>query len=186
MIDSISNLELISVTCNIIFIILLAFEEKLCWLFGIAGSITGAVLFFQVNYYSESILYLFYALMGIFGWIMWSKPDIRNDIKKMPQKMLTVLVLMGAVGAAILGWLMTKTDADMPYYDAFSTVFGIIATFMEIYKFLIAWVFWFVLNAYSIWLYALKDMKLYALLMAVYTVLSVIGYLQWSRKLSRA
>lgn len=185
MIDSISNLELVSVACNIIFILLLAFEKKICWLFGIAGSVTGAVLFFNVNYYSEAILYVFYAIMGVFGWIMWSKPEIGIQIRKAPKKMLVILLLLGAMGSAILGWFMSKTDADMPFYDAFSTVFGIIATFMEIYKFLIAWVFWFVLNAYSIWLYAIKDVKLYALLMAVYTVLSVVGYLQWSRKMAK-
>lgn len=93
-------------------------------------------------------------------------------------------VLIGGVVASLgLGYLMSKTDASKPYFDALSSVFGVVATFLELYKYLISWIFWIFLNGYTVWLYELKELDFLAIQMILYTLLSVYGYYQWSKKL---
>jgi nicotinamide mononucleotide transporter len=178
-------LEIISVIFNIVFLVLFTKELRWCWIFGIVGSLLGALLFYYQKYYSESILYLFYAAIGVYAWMYWSKKN--NDsfsvrsMRLADGVLITISCLLLAFG---LGFVMSKTDADKPYLDAISTVFGIMATFLEIYKYVAAWLFWIAINAFTIWLYGIKELNFFALQMIIYTGLSIRGYLLWNRRLN--
>lgn len=177
-------IEIISVILNVVFLILLIQENKQCWFYGIGGSMSGAYVFFENAYYSETILYVFYACVGVYGYYYWEKTSHKNfRIKTCPWWKVGTMII-GAFAAGIgLGYVMTKTDASEPYYDAMSTVFGILATFLELYKYFIAWGFWIVINAYTIWLYGIKDLNFLALQMILYTGLSIYGLFSWYNKL---
>ena len=45
------------------------------------------------------------------------------------------------------------------------------------------WVYWFLLNLASIWLYQNRNLDIYAALIALYSVLSVVGFVSWRRSL---
>lgn len=141
---------------------------------------------FHQNYFSETILYIFYAIMAIYGWIIWSNPK-QESIKRNSSLQNIFLVGLGLSLAGILGYIMkSKTEADLPYYDALSTVFGVIATFLEAHKILAGWIYWIAINAYSVWLYAYKGLNWYSGLMVLFTVLSVKGYIDWKNELKKS
>ena len=177
-------LEALSVILNILFLVLFTKEIKLCWVFGILGSLLGAILFYYQKYYSETLLYLFYTGIGFYAYRYWNvKENETFTIKPMSSKMAFTLILSTTLLALGLGFIMTKTDADKPYLDALSTVFGIIATFLEIYKYLAAWLFWIAINAFTVWLYGIKELNFFAFQMIIYTLLSIRGYWLWSQKM---
>lgn len=177
--------EIISVVFNIVFLVLLTKEDKRCWIYGILGSLLGAYVFYKNSYYSETILYVFYAVVGTYGYYYWEKNSTPHFSIKRSNWQSTVSMTIGALLAGFgLGYLMTKTDAANPYYDAMSTAFGIMATFLELYKYFVAWGFWIVINAYTIWLYGIKDLNFLALQMIIYTSLSIYGFISWRKKIS--
>jgi nicotinamide mononucleotide transporter len=179
------SLEVVSVSCNIGFILLLMRQRVSAWIWGIVGSIVGSLLFYEQALLSEALLYLFYAVMGCWGWYVWSRPKGQRAITELPWRVHAVLLVVGAGVTYLLGQLMSRFDADKTYYDAFSSAFGVIATFLEMYKILSGWIYWIVLNGFSIWLYGSKELYLYALLMVVYVWLSFEGYRSWSKVLVR-
>ena len=183
--DYLKIIELVSVVFNILFLVFLTKEKKICWIFGIIGSLFGAFVLFENSYYSETLLYLFYASIGVYGYLYWSNKN-SNDfvIKRMQWRKIISIILAGLFISFGLGYLMTKTDAYKPYYDALSSVFGVIATFLELYKFLISWGFWIAINTYTIWLYEIKELDFLAFQMIVYTLLSIHGYRKWSAKIN--
>ena len=63
--------EILATAANLVFIVLLIREKILCWPFGIVGSLLSIYLFVDARLYSEAVLYLFYALMGGWGWLRW-------------------------------------------------------------------------------------------------------------------
>lgn len=183
--DLLSSLELTSVICNIVFLILLTKEKKSCWLFGMIGSLLGAYVVYESMYYSETILYLFYALMGLYGYYYWGKQEKENfTIKRSSYGQVLSFLALGVICSLGLGYVMSSTEADKPYYDALSTVFGVLATFLELYKYFISWSFWIAINAYSVWLYGVKELNFFALQMIVFTALSIYGLLTWRAKLA--
>ena len=50
------NLETLAVSFSIAYVIFAAFEKKVCWWFGLAGSLIYIFIFYDVNLYMESCL----------------------------------------------------------------------------------------------------------------------------------
>jgi nicotinamide mononucleotide transporter len=180
--------EILATAANLAYIILLIREKIACWVFGIAGSLLSIYLFIDVRLYSEAFLYFFYAVMGIWGWLRWhrrieqeSNPVIRWRLNYH----LRAIVIAGVIA---LGWGYTVqfySDAERPVFDAFTTVFSFLGTYLEVAKVLEAWLYWLLINLASVWLYHDRSLDIYAALIGLYSVLSVWGFLSW-RKSFRA
>jgi nicotinamide mononucleotide transporter len=183
-----SVFEWIAVLCNLMFVILIIREKRIGWIWGIIGSGLSIILFVTTKLYSESILYLFYVIMGVYGWISWGKSD--NGVKPITEwrvfEHIKLIVLFILISSGLGFLFKAQTDAQLPYADAFSTGFSFLATYLEAKKVLSAWVYWFFLNAFSIWLYQSRGLEVYAVLMLVYSILSVVGYLQWQKSYRQA
>ena len=181
----INVLEWISVLFNLLFVVLIIKELKAGWLFGILGSIISIYLFYTVQLYSEAILYLYYVAMGFYGLSRWT---LVNDevlpITVWSLKKHFFAIIVGIVGTLMLGLFFSQfTKAAMPFADAFSTSFSFIATYMEAKKIFSTWVFWIVLNTFSVWLYFSRGFDIYSALMVIYAILSVVGLLAWRKSL---
>ncbi len=180
-------IEILAVIFNLIYLVLLVKENIWCWPNGILASILSIYLFVDAKLYSEAILYGFYIVIGVYGWLVWagvlsSNKSIR--IKTWRIKPHLFALAAGIIGLLGLGYFFnTQTDADKPYYDAFSTSFSFVASFMEAHKVLSAWIYWIVLNVFSIWLYYSKNLSIYSALMVIYAIASVWGYIEWKKKL---
>jgi nicotinamide mononucleotide transporter len=178
-------LEIASVAFSLLYLVLLIKEKKVCWFFGIAGSLLSIFLFYRIHLYSESILYIYYVLIGFYGYYLWDKNEKEDNEFKISTYNISshlVLLLVGLVGGASLGYVFeTYTDADNAYLDAFTTVFSFIASYLEAKKVLSAWIFWIVLNGVTIYLYSHKALDWYAGLTVIYTVFSFVGYFKWKK-----
>ena len=71
----------------------------------------------------------------------------------------------------------------MPIIDSFTTCFSIIATFLVVKKILENWIYWIIIDLVSIYIYFSRDLHLTSLLFLVYTVIAIIGYFNWKKKL---
>jgi nicotinamide mononucleotide transporter len=176
-------LEWFSVGLNLLFVIYIIREQRIGWLFGIVGSFLSIALFIGVKLYSEAILYSYYVVMGFYGWQKWKgggASELRISARSVvyhAKFILVCLVLSLGLGA----FFNANTDAQKPFADAFSTIFSFFATYLEAQKVLSAWLYWVVLNAFSIWLYFERGLTIYAGLMVFYSILSVVGYVRWKK-----
>lgn len=181
---SLTLIEILGASASLIYLVLLVKEKVLCWPFGILGSLLSVYLFFHSRLYSEAVLYFFYAVMGVWGWVRWQQ---RSAAGANPVIMHTLAfhlraIAMTSLAALGLGTLMiTTTDAQRPMFDAFTTAFSFFATYLEIAKVLEAWGYWVLLNLASVWLYHDRALDIYAAQIAVYSVLSVWGFISWRR-----
>ncbi len=176
-------IEILATAANLLFIILLIKDRVISWPFGIAGSAMSVFLFLDAHLYSEAILYSFYAVFGVWGWIRWHQRQNHNPVLRMqlPQHLVMVASCC-TLGLALGYYFDNHSDAARPYIDAFSTAFSFGATYLEVKKVLEAWGYWLILNAISIWLYQDRSLDIYAALIALYTVLSVWGLVRWYRE----
>ncbi len=182
-----SLLEIFSVVFSLIFLILLIRQNIWCWVFGIVSSILSAILFYTIHLYSECVLYSFYAIFGVYGWMVWAKNDNTssdNIITPIKGRRLLFFIALGLPMSLGVGYL-SKTflkDAAIPYIDAATSVFGLIATYLEAHRYLSAWIFWIILNFATAVIYFQRGLMIYGPLMLVYFVFSVVGYRQWRQQ----
>jgi len=184
------GLEVVGFALGIVFIFLLISENIWCWFFGILQSILMCILMFSTKLYSEGFLYIFYVGIGIYGWYHWaskSKTPSKEDdvvIAKIKWWQDGLIVIGGIILSFGVFHLIKEMfdDAQRPLADAFTSAFSIIASYMEAQKWLSSWIFWIVINAVTVFLYLDRELKLLALQMVVYFLLSIFGFIQWHKK----
>lgn len=184
-------LEIIAVLLSLAFLILLIKEVKWCWPFGIVSSALSIALFIEARLYSEAFLYLFYVIIGFYGWWVWTSNNAQKGeplpVKRFSLGRAILLFGLGTVGAYALGATFERyTDAANSFLDATSTSFSFIASFLEAHKAISAWLYWIVINAISIWLYLDRGLPIYSALMVVYLLVSVYGWFDWKNKWTKA
>ncbi|UOY04747.1 nicotinamide riboside transporter PnuC [Muricauda sp. SCSIO 64092] len=178
------GIEIASIALALTYLFFLMRQNKICWFFGIASSLLGIVLFYKTALYSEALLYVYYVIIGIYGYILWSKKRDREALSVTWLKSRPLLIFLGLsiIGGLVLGfWFKNYTNADLPYFDAFTTSFSFMASYLEAKKYINAWVFWIFINGANIALYGTKLLYGYAILAFIYFVFSVIGYVQWKK-----
>lgn len=183
-----SYLELAATVFGFIYIFYSIKGDIKLWIFGLLSSGLFAWVFFTSKVYADMGINVYYVLISIYGWIHWF---FYRDLKKVeiPIKRLSGLqwfltLLMTTLLFGIIGLFLDKfTDSDISYWDAFTTAAGITATWMLARKILEQWLFWIIADFVSVILYIYKELYFSAVLMAVYTVLAIIGFFEWRRKL---
>lgn len=181
--------EWASVLSAAAYVILAARQHIACWIFGIVSAILwayAALHFYKL--YSDALLQVYYVGMGIYGWWMWQRDRQSGhtlNIQLMTARQHGQLLLVGTIFSLGLGYFFEHyTDAAASYWDAFTTVFSILTTFLVARRYLDNWLYWVVIDAVYVYLYASRGGHLFAVLNAVYVVVAIVGYLNWRRSLT--
>lgn len=179
-----SLLEWIGVITGLLYITLIAKKRISGWFFAIISSIIYTYLTFQAKIYNETLLQSFYIVMGVYGWIAWHKVKSQDKGEKFIVRwsMKTHLIQMGigAILTLIIGYLVKRyTDDARPYLDTFSTVFSLIATFMDTRRVLDNWLYWIIIDTGLLFLYASRGFYLTGLLYFIYTIIAIFAYVYW-------
>lgn len=176
--------EAAGVALAVAYLVLAIRQNILCWAAALVSSALYTVVFFTARLYMESVLQIFYAGMAVYGWYQWRfAGDAGAGVQIhtwMPHRHVQVVGAVAAV-TLLLGWGMSHTDAAFPYADAFTTVAAVVTTFMVARKVLENWIYWFVIDSISIYLYVARELYLTALLFLFYLVLIIIGFRSWRR-----
>lgn len=182
-----SAVEWIIFVLALIYLMLATVENVWCWLFGILASAFSVYLCFEGNLFLESGLQVFYVIIGIYGWYEWlhgSSQKKELKIISWPFLKNSYLILAGCILWIPFGTVAQRYSTQaMPYLDGFITAFSIVATWMTAKKILQNWIFWIIIDALAIVLYASREFYLIALLYAIYTLLAVTGYFQWKKRI---
>ena len=103
-------IEVVSAICTLLYIFLLMKEKIACWPFGIVGSLLGIFVLINAKLYSESILFAFYVIIGIYGWYIWSTQGKEKDflISRWSLKNIGLTLLVGSILSFLLGYFFYK------------------------------------------------------------------------------
>ena len=182
--SSVTWLEAGAVVAGLAYVVLAARERISCWPFGILNAVLSILVFLHARLYAESVLYLYYVFAGIYGWMSWKKNQAEAGqplvIHTWPFIQHAQFLVLGVALSVALGWTLSAlTNAQFPFLDSHITIFSFLATYLVTRKVLSNWIYWILIDAVSVGVYWLRDLRLYALLMVIYTTIAVYGYLHW-------
>jgi|TARA_B100001540_G_C15746222_1_gene614635 nicotinamide mononucleotide transporter len=178
--------EAIAVFLAVGYLLLAVKQDIRCWIAGIISSTIYLFLMFQANLYMESMLQIFYILMGFYGWLQW-------NIKAEDDKSLLIttwtfkkhfLVVSSILGFSLLFgmFLGTYTQAALPFLDSLTTFGALVATYMVAKKILENWIYWFFIDAISVMLFLNRELYLTALLFCIYLIIIFFGLRTWIKE----
>jgi nicotinamide mononucleotide transporter len=178
----ISPLEAAAVVFAVAYLVLVIKQNQLAWPAALISVLLSLVLFFDARLYMESALQIFYAVMAVYGWHQWrygggDKQGIAIGTWTLRQHAVAIVSIL--VASATFGFALSGTSAALPYLDSFTTVAAIVTTYMVARKVLENWIYWFVIDGVSVYLYGTRGLLLYAALFVFYLLLIVIGFRRW-------
>ena len=189
-----SWLEILAVILGIAYLLLAMRENILCWYAAFFSTAIFLSVFWEVKLYMESGLQVYYLAMAVYGWYQWRNNNNNENngasnsllISTWTTQRHVTIILVTLCISGVSGYgLATYTDANFPYLDSLTTWGAIVTTYMVARKVLENWIYWFVLDALSIYLYIDRGLYFTALLFAAYLIIVIFGYRTWSRRYSQ-
>jgi nicotinamide mononucleotide transporter len=177
-----SFIEWAGVVTSIVYVILAAYSNIFCWIFGFISSAIYVYLAFEGKLFIDSALQLFYVVMSVYGWITWNKISGKGSkIVMRPAWFHVKVLVVGSVGAFLIGFIFDNyTLQESPYLDASIASFSLIATFMSAHRVLENWIYWIVVDAFAIVLFASRDYAMTAVLYFIFTIMAIYGLWKWT------
>ena len=170
---------------GVLYVVFISYKKIIAWLFALISSTIYVYLCFKSKLFIETGLQFFYVIMAIYGWFKWNSDQTDNHgiIIKWKPKFHLLNILISVLLVGLLGYIFDSyTNQENPYTDAFSTVFSLAATFMVTKKVLENWIYWIVIDAVCIYLFASRGLFLTSILFFFYTIIAVFGFVQWRRE----
>ncbi|SNY56857.1 nicotinamide mononucleotide transporter [Arsukibacterium tuosuense] len=178
------SLELLATLLALAYVVLALRQSLWCWPAALLSTILFTHIMWDSALLSDALLQLYYAAMAMYGWWRWQQLKQQhhgqNTVSEWPwRRHLQLIAVTGAIGL-VLGYLMASyTHADFAYLDAQTTAFSVMATWLVARKLVSNWLYWVVIDAISIYVYAQKHLYFLTLLFMLYTIIALAGYFIW-------
>jgi nicotinamide mononucleotide transporter len=183
-----SPYEAVGVLFGIASVYLLAREQIWGWPVGLVNVVLFIVVFYEARLYADAALQVVYVALCLYGWRTWigGGGDGRNAPSRAPRRALVVLISMGVVSSLVIGATIGRhTDASLPWVDASTTSFSLVAQWMQTRKWIENWWLWILVDVVYVGMYVMKALYLTAVLYLVFLVLAGVGLVEWRRSLLR-
>ena len=181
--------EILGVVFSLLYLLFSIKQNILLWPTGMISAILYMAVFYQSKFYADMGLNGYYFLISIYGWVQWSARDKKKgggglQLTRIKLKYGAVLGIITILAFAVIGFILDRyTDSPVPYWDAFTTALSFTATWMLARKIIEHWILWVIVDVVSMGLYLYRGLYPTLLLFAIYTVMAVLGYIQWKKTL---
>lgn len=177
-------LEGVSVVLGFLYAILAVKRSRWCWAAGGIGSALLVYLAWVAKLPMQAALQGYYAVMGVYGFWRWSRADgeATRAVTTLPFAVHLAAWVAILIASGISAWMLKgQTQAAWPFLDSLTTWGSLFATWLVAQVKLENWLYFFVLDAISVFLFAAQGLMFVALLFAVYLVVAAVGFFAWFR-----
>jgi nicotinamide mononucleotide transporter len=177
-------IEIIAVISGLLYVVYTIRENILLWLFGIISSALYIWVFYNSGIYAYAILYVYYVIIGFYGWYNWGKisDDTLVRIRRTPRVLLVGCISVTFIIAVPIFYSLKRyTDTDMAAADSLLTSGGMVATWMLTQKYIEQWLFWIAIDIVSCGVMIYKGLYPSSVLFLIYGILAIKGYVEWKK-----
>ena len=185
-------LEFVAVVFGLLSVWFAKQEKILVYPTGIISVLIYIYICFNVKLFADAGINLFYFIMSVYGWYMWTrkseKPPLKITFNTAKDWMITgglflfSLILIVSLLKYFNGDDVEYWSTNVPYIDTFTTSVFIIAMLLMALKKVESWIFWIVGDVISVPLYTYKGLVFTSFQFVVFLILAVMGYVEWKRK----
>ena len=156
---------------------------------GLANNVVFLILFWRNALYANALLQVLFAVLGLMGWWWWLRGNHGDGplrIHKPARLALPALLVLTALGAAVLVEILRWTgDSASPVLDGVTTATSVAAQFALGRKWIANWYFWIFTDVLTIVMHLSTGLWMTALLYVLFLTLCLVGVRDWRRELRR-
>jgi nicotinamide mononucleotide transporter len=159
---------------------------------GLVNTILYVYLSIKSHLLGEASVNLYYTLMSIYGWWLWTRKDLnsgapvirisQNTRKDWIQQLLFFLIAYFVLLTALLWAKRAFAPEAIPFADAFASATAYTGMWCMAKKKVSSWYFWIATNLASIPLYFVKGFMFTSVQFMVLLILAIAGLISWQQK----
>ena len=186
-----SYLEFAGTSLSLAAVWLAARNHILNWPVGNVAVILFAILFFQVQLYSDFVEQIYFLATGCYGWWVWHSGGMAGELRITSNGARRNLAC-GAIilaGTMLLGHAMSHIHehlprlfpqpAAFPYLDALTTVMSFAANLLMAFRKIECWYLWIAVDVIGVGLYFSRGIRFVALLYLIFLAIAARGLWRW-------
>jgi len=178
------NIELVAFLLGVVTVVLVVRRSVWNYPFALAMVSLYLIIFFRERLYSDALLQIFFFVINVHGWLHWQRLRAETgDIRILALDRRQQGALIIALVLVTLAWSFAMdrlTNADFPYWDGAVAIVSVFAQILQVRRYVESWILWVLVDVAAIGLYWTKDLRLTALLYAVFLGLALWGYASWA------
>ena len=167
-------------------------KKESIWVYptGIVSTAVYVYICYQFTLYGDLIINIYYTLMSIYGWYMWTRIvgnnhlEITRTDKSDKLKALGIFLFTAAFVVAVYLYF-NRFDRITDYFDTFTTGIFFAAMWLMASKKIEHWSLWIAGNIISVPLYFIKGLGFSGIQFTIFLVLAYLGYKSWKKTLDK-
>lgn len=169
-------------------------ENILVYPVGLVSTVIYIYISVQGHLPGEAAVNLYYTVMSIWGWWLWSQRNARNervvrisysDTREIVAQLVFFLACYAVLFTAIT-LLKQQFNESIPWADGFASATAFTGMWLMARKKVESWYWWIATNIASVPLYAVKGYALSAVYYVVLLAMAFWGLAEWRKRASGA
>ncbi|HEU0063371.1 MAG TPA: nicotinamide riboside transporter PnuC, partial [Flavisolibacter sp.] len=161
---------------------------------GLINTIIYVYLSVKQDLFGEASVNLYYTIVSIYGWIIWSKKNDRKEhvlriTHSSGREWVFHLLFFASFYIAIYFSLIYLKNAfyanTIPWADAFASATAYTGMWLMAKKKVESWIWWIATNFASVPLYYIKGLAFTSVYYSILLILAVFGLMEWKRRSER-
>jgi nicotinamide mononucleotide transporter len=182
-----SPIEYLAAALGLINITLIMLRSVWNYAFGIPMVLLYGFVFFDAKLYSDAILQVYFLVMQLYGLWNWMQGRADDGLIRVETMSNEARLVTGGITFAAslaIGFLFSHyTDAALPWIDAPIAAMSIVAQYLMSVRKIENWVLWIAVDFIAVGIYPVRGLYVTAALYFIFLVISVIGLIEWHKKL---
>ncbi|MET0648135.1 MAG: nicotinamide riboside transporter PnuC [Pyrinomonadaceae bacterium] len=153
---------------------------------GIANCVFFLALFTSARLYGDAALQVVYIALGVQGWYLWLRGGENRTplrVERASRRLLAGVAAFVVAGTIALTFVFRAVNDAAPFLDALTTALSLGAQYLLNRKAVENWLLWITADVVYIYLYAVRELHLTAVLYVVFLCLCVAGLRGWLKAL---
>lgn len=179
------TLEITAVVFGIISVLFARKNNILVYPTGLISTLIFIYILYNFKLYGEFIINIYYSVMSIIGWYLWSRRN--NGQEEFPisimnskdYKISAIIFIVTLLFIAFIYHFFDKFTGLPAYVDAFTTALFFVGMWLMAKRKIENWIVWIIADIISVPLYFYKGLTVSSLQFIVFTIIALLGYIEW-------
>lgn len=195
-------LELVATTFGLLSVYFSIKKNILVYPTGIISTVLYVYILFVFGLLGDMMINFYYTIMSIYGWILWSKnskDNIHVEVSKTTKKqwLISLILFVASLGLVTLIYYykpfmnnhFSMKGVDLGLYhldwanwlDIFTTSIFLVGMWLMARRKIENWIFWIVGDFICVPMFLYKGLVITSFQFTIFTVLAIIGYIEWKK-----
>ena len=184
-------LELTAVLFGIVSVLFARKNNILVYPTGLVSTLIFVYILLEWKLFGDFIINIYYSIMSVLGWYLWTRK--KNGADEFPISIMngkdylisSLIFTITLLFVALVYQFFDKFTDWTAYVDTLTTALFFVGMWLMAKRKIENWIIWVIADIISVPLYFYKGLTFSSMQFLLFTIIAILGYLEWKRLLQK-